>query len=140
MPNWRALLDPWNLLGVVIPSALVVVDVFWFIGAAWVLSVLSVLVFVWVVFSVVKFLRDVWFEGRASLHDLVVVGDLVYMLSAFYVLFFFLGGAALFGWALFSRVVLPRFWSPWFIVVGLLLIFVALMFIMRLLRLVRERW
>jgi len=99
MPNWRVLRDPGFLLSIVIiviSSVGVIVSV-GFAGVAWVSSMSLVLVFMLVVFSVVKFVRDTWIRGRVDLRDFMVVVDLEIMLNAFFLLFLSLSSAALLG-------------------------------------------
>jgi len=141
MPNWRVLRDPGFLLSIVIiviSSVGVIVSV-GFAGVAWVSSMSLVLVFVLVVFSVVKFVRDTWIRGRVDLRDFMVVVDLEIMLNAFFLLFLSLSNAALLGWALFGRVVLPRPLGLWLLAVSLLFGFTGIVLGVRLLRLVRGR-
>jgi len=145
MPNWRVLRDPGFLLSIVIiviSSVGVIVSV-GFAGVAWVSSMSLVLVFVLVVFSVVKFVRDTWIRGRVDLRDFMVVVDLEIMLNAFFLLFLSLSSAALLGWTLFGRVVLPRPLGLWLLAVSLLFGFTELVLGVwcgvRLLRLIRGR-
>jgi len=145
MPNWRVLRDPGFLLSIVIiviSSVGVIVSV-GFAGVAWVSSMSLVLVFVLVVFSVVKFVRDTWIRGRVDLRDFMVVVDLEIMLNAFFLLFLSLSSAALLGWTLFGRVVLPRPLGLWLLAVSLLFGFTGIVLGVwcgvRLLRLVRGR-
>jgi hypothetical protein len=145
MPNWRVLRDPGFLLSIVIiviSSVGVIVSV-GFAGVAWVSSMSLVLVFMLVVFSVVKFVRDTWIRGRVDLRDFMVVVDLEIMLNAFFLLFLSLSSAALLGWTLFGRVVLPRPLGLWLLAVSLLFGFTEIVLGVwcgvRLLRLVRGR-
>jgi hypothetical protein len=132
----------FSIVIIVISSVAVIVSV-GFAGVAWVSSMSLVLVFVLVVLSVVKFVRDTWIRGRVDLRDFMVVVDLEIMLNAFFLLFLSLSNAALLGWTLFGRVVLPRPLGLWLLAVGLLFGFTGIVlgvwFGVRLLRLVRGR-
>jgi hypothetical protein len=75
-----------SIVIIVISPVAVIVSV-GFAGVAWVSSVSLVLVFVLIVFSVVKFVRDTWIRGRVDLRDFIVVADLEIMLTAFFLLF-----------------------------------------------------